>query len=322
MEPLRNQNHNERSNPAWIQFDGQAKRYLNKLLFKEILKMLPAMLLFRVRHYQKLSFAIVIALLLMLLLAHEKGYAQVDSVAYYKKLTFENKHYPRNNVQINLSSLALQNYNFSYERSLSRKITFVAGYRFMPLSTVGNISLVKTVADKYLNDNDGLKNDLSNLSTGNKTFTGEFRFYGGKHSGARGFYASLYGRYTNMQVNYNYGYATSSQKYVIPLQNNLKGFGGGLMFGSKFLIGKLITFDWYIIGGHYGKISGDGNAVVNLSALSTADKNNLKSDLESKFTILNKSYATATVDNYGVKTNTNSPFVGLRGLGFNLGIAF
>ncbi len=323
MDTANNLNFSNRKSPIWQQANNLTNRYLNKLLVKEVLKMLPVVLLFKIKQYQKLTFTIVIAVLLMLLLAQEKGYAQKDSTAWQKKQALENKHYPKNNVQVNLSSLALKNYNFSYERSLSRKITFVAGYRYMPLSTVGDIALVKTVADKYLNDDDNLKNDLSNVSTGNKTFTGEFRFYGGKHPGARGFYASLYGRYTNMQVNYNYTYTTASnQKYVIPLQSNLKGYGGGLMLGSKFLIAKRVTFDWYIIGGHYGKISGDGNAGVNLSTLSATDKRNLKSQLESDFTLSNRSYVTAAVDNNGVTTNTSGPFVGLRGLGFNLGIAF
>lgn len=309
-------------NHNWIQFDGQAKRYLNKLLLKEVLKMLPVLLLYKMRQYQKLGFATVIALLFLLLFALEKGYAQTNS-ARSKKLAYENKHYPRNNVQINLSSLALKNYNFSYERSLSRKVTFVAGYRFMPLSTVGDISLVKTVADKYLSDEDNLKNDLSNVSTGNKTYTGEFRFYGGKHPGARGFYLSLYGRYTDMQVNYNYNFtAANNQKYLIPLKNNLKGFGGGLMLGSKWLIAKRVTFDWYVIGGHYGKLTGDGAGVMNLSSLSATDKSNLKSNLESDFTLSNQKYVTATVDNAGVKTKVDGPFIGLRGLGFSLGIAF
>ena len=219
--------------------------------------------------------------------------------------------------------MALKNYNFSYERSLSRKVTFVAGYRYMPLSTIGDISLIKTVAEKYLADNDGLRNDLSNISTGNKTYTGEFRFYGGKHPGARGFYLSLYGRYTNMQVNYNYSYTTASnQKYMVPLQSSLKGYGGGVMLGSKFLIAKRVTVDWYIIGGHYGKISGDGQGITNLSTLSSTDKSKLKSQLESDFTVQNQSLVTATVDNAGVKAKVDGPFIGLRGLGFNLGVAF
>ncbi|MEX8547658.1 MAG: hypothetical protein V5804_08660 [Mucilaginibacter sp.] len=95
-----------------------------------------------------------------------------------------------------------------------------------------------------------------------------------------------------------------------------------MMLGSKFLIAKRVTFDWYIIGGHYGKISGDGNGTANLSNLSPKDKSNLKSQLESDFTVQDKSLVTATIDNAGVKAKVDGPFIGLRGLGFNLGIAF
>lgn len=320
MNALQSQNYFERRNPYRHQFDGQAKRYLNKLLVKEVLKMLPTLLLFKLKQHQKLTFALIIAVFLMLLLAHQKGYAQKKSAG--EKLDLENKHYPKNNVQVNLSSLALKNYNFSYERSLSRKISFVAGYRFMPLTTIGDVPAIKKLVENYL-QNDDLKDKLSGISTSNKTYTGEFRFYGGKHPGARGFYLSLYGRYTNMPVNYIYTYETSTENYLIPLKSNLKGYGGGLMIGSKFLIAKRVTFDWYIIGGHYGKISGDDNAAINLSRMSAADKNNLKESIESDLTIIGeKSYVTATVDNAGVKTQTDGSFIGLRGLGFNLGIAF
>lgn len=322
MKTVRNLNYSNRKNQIWQQVDNRTNRYLKKRLLKEVLALLPELLLYKIAKYQKWILVSCILFLLVLLFATRKAYAQTDSLTYYKKLAFENKHYPRNNVQINLSALALQNYNFSYERSLGKKSTFVGGFRYMPLSTIGDISLVKTVVDKYLNGESDLKNDLSNLNTGNKTYTAEFRFYSGKHPGARGFYTSIYGRYTDMQVGYNYNYATNTQKYLIPIQSNLKGWGGGLMFGSKFLIGRLITFDWYVIGGHYGKISGDGLATVNLSTLTASERSDLKSNLESKFNIGDKNYVTATVNSSGVKTRTDAPFIGLRGLGFNFGIAF
>lgn len=321
METSHNLNYREGSNQDWLQVNISTKRYLTRLLFKEVLKMLPSMLLFKIRQFVKWIIALAM-FALILFLAPKNSYAQTDSTTHFKKLALENKYYPKNNVQINLSSLAFKNYNFSYERSLSRKITFVAGYRYMPLSMVSDIPLVKKAIDKYANDDSDLKDNLSNLSTGNKTYTGEFRFYGGKHPGARGFYLSLYGRYTNMQANYNYNYTGSVQKYNIPLKNTLKGFGGGLMIGSKYLIAKRVTLDWYIIGGHYGKLKGDGIGSANLSTMTAADKQNVKADIEDTFTIADKSYVNATVDNSGVKTQVNAPFVGIRGLGFNLGIAF
>ena len=101
MKLLRHFDFERQPNHNWIQFDGQAKRYLNKLLVKEVLQMLPSMLLYKLRQYHKLGLALVIALLLILFLAYQNGYAQTDSVGNQKNLAYE-KHYPRNNVQINL----------------------------------------------------------------------------------------------------------------------------------------------------------------------------------------------------------------------------
>src|SRR5882757_8180519 len=51
--------------------------------------------------------------------------------------------YRKNSLKINASSILLNNYSFSYERMLTRKISFVAGYRFMPRIGLGKITLVK-----------------------------------------------------------------------------------------------------------------------------------------------------------------------------------
>jgi len=229
----------------------------------------------------------------------------------------------KNNVKINLSSLVLDNYSFFYERSLSRKISFVAGYRFMPASTVGELPGVQKLSERYLEDEEDIRDDLNNLSTSNNTFTGEFRFYGGKKPGARGLYLSLYGRYTDMQIDYSYDYETNNNAYLIPLKSDLKGFGGGLMIGSQWLIAKRVVLDWYILGGHYGKLTGNADAAVDLSSMTAAEKAELQQDLESLLEVQDISYISeVSVTDEGVKAKVDGPFLGIRGAGINLGIAF
>lgn len=241
--------------------------------------------------------------------------AQTDSIAK------EPEVFRKNSVKINLSSLALNNYNFNYERSLSRKVSFVAGYRTMPSSVIGELPLTDKIFTKV--DNEKLRNDLNKISASNQTYTGEFRFYGGKHAGARGFYLSLYGRYAKFDVDYDYDYTSNSnQSYKVPLKSTLTGYGGGLMFGAQWLIAKRVTFDWYIIGAHYGKLIGDGAGKVDLSSLTDSEKQHLKVNLESIVTVKDKKYLDATVNNAGITTKTDAPFVGVRGLGFSVGIAF
>jgi hypothetical protein len=230
--------------------------------------------------------------------------------------------YSKNRLKINATSLFLNNYSFSYERSLTRKISFVAGYRFMPKTVLGNISLVKKVIDQVAEDGDGIKNDISRISMSNNAFTGEFRFYMGHKPGARGFYLSLYGRYAHFDLNYAYQYETGAKTYDVPIKASTKIWGAGMMVGAQWLIAGRVTLDWYIVGGHYGSIKGDATGAADLSGMSPADKAGVKDDIESFFDTGNKKYITATVTDQGVQAKIDGPMVGLRAAGINIGIAF
>jgi hypothetical protein len=230
--------------------------------------------------------------------------------------------YSKNGLKINVSSLFLNNYSFSYERMLTRKISFVAGYRFMPKTQLGNISLIKRIIDQVADDGDGIKSDMNKIGISNNAFTGEFRFYTGHKAGARGFYLSLYGRYSQFNVDYAYEYETDSKNYAIPIKASPRMWGAGLMIGAQWLIAKRITLDWYILGGHYGSIKGDASGVADLSGMSAADKEGIKEDVEGLINIGDKKFVTATVTDQGVQARIDGPMIGLRGAGINIGIAF
>lgn len=230
--------------------------------------------------------------------------------------------YSKNRLKVNVSSLFLNNYSFSYERSLTRKISFVAGYRFMPKTQLGSISLVKKIIDQVADDGDGIKNDINKIGISNNCFTGEVRFYTGHKPGARGFYLSLYGRYSQFNIDYAYEYETGSKTFDIPIKASPKMWGAGLMIGAQWLIAKRITLDWYILGGHYGSIKGDASGTADLSGMSSADKAGVKEDIEGLISIGDKKFVTATVTNQGVQARIDGPMVGLRGAGINIGIAF
>ena len=230
--------------------------------------------------------------------------------------------YSKNRLKINVSSLLLNNYSFSYERSLTRKISFVAGYRLMPKTQLGNITLVKRIIDQVAKDGDGIKNDINKIGISNNCFTGELRFYTGHKPGPRGFYLSLYGRYSQFNIDYAYEYETGSKTFAIPIKASSRMWGAGLMIGAQWLIARRITLDWYILGGHYGSIKGDASGTADLSSMSSADKEGVKEDLEGLISIGDKKFVTATVTNQGVQARIDGPMVGLRGAGINIGIAF
>ena len=229
----------------------------------------------------------------------------------------------KNIVKMNLSSLAFNNYSFSYERSVSRKTTVVAGYRFMPETVASQMFASKKLINSVIDDEDHeIIDDLDNTFLANTTYTGEIRFYTGEKAGARGFYVSLYGRYMNLELAFPYDYTYNSKTYTLPFDGRMTGFGGGLMFGAQWLIAKRVTLDWYIVGANYGKFNIDLPASVNLSTLSEAGKRDLTEELESINGEVAGVDVKATVTNQGAHLKGNAPFVGIRGAGISLGIAF
>ena len=237
--------------------------------------------------------------------------------------TIKKEIFRKNIIKVNLSAFALYNNSISYERSLSRKISFVAEYRYMPRIRPTSAFLVKKALNRYGNGNTDFEDKLNSVMVGNTAYTGEFRFYGGKKPGARGFYLSLYGRYMNLTTIHNYEYETDKFIYNIPFNGTMKGFAGGAMIGAQWLIAKRVTFDWYILGGHYGKLRVDVPGKMDLSTISSDERKGLKEDVESLFSVLGElSDVEATVSEQGVDLKGSMPFVGLRGLSFSLGIAF
>lgn len=235
----------------------------------------------------------------------------------------------KNSIKMNLSSLAFSNYSFSYERAIARKITLVGGYSFLPTTTISSIPVVDkaiemTSESEDFEDGEEFEEALKKGKAASSAITGEIRFYTGKKPGARGFYASIYGRYTTMDLSYLDVYEDAlGIEHDLPYNATLKGFSGGIMLGAQWLIAKRVTFDWYIVGGHYGSVSGDLTAKVDLSMLSEQDKAELEEEIEDMFEYSDgKSYVDATVKDNGMFGKVKGPFGGIRAVGFNIGIAF
>jgi len=239
-----------------------------------------------------------------------------------EKVSVVKKTYKKNNVKINLTSLLLKNYSFYYERMVTRKIGFSAGYRFMPETNLGEVKHLKTFFKALGSDDDDIDETLNKIDLKNNAITAEVRFYLGHKPGARGFYFSLMGRYTSFEFDYPYDYSTNTSEYTIPLKGKFNTLSGGIGFGSQWIIAKRVVLDLYILGGLYGKLKGDMNGNMDLSGLSAAEKLELESELEDGFTLGNNNYLDATVTNAGVSGKLNGPIVGIRAFGLSLGFVF
>src|SRR5512133_2425114 len=98
----------------------------------------------------------------------------------------EKKQTPQMNfVKVNLTSIALKNYAFQYERVLTKRISVGLSYRTMPSTTLP----FKDLIINSMKDADQQTIDaIGSLQVSNTAITPEVRFYLGKKGYGRGFY--------------------------------------------------------------------------------------------------------------------------------------
>lgn len=217
----------------------------------------------------------------------------------------------KNILRWNIGSVALRNYHFTYERSLTKRFSASISYRTM---SKGSLPFQDQLANKINSSNV----DFGNFQIGNTAWTLEGRLYLGLGR-MKGFYLAPYLRFANFDLSAPVKYTvttgpaagTSKQANFV---GNIKSTSPGLMIGWQFqLVGKLVM-DLQIIGGHYGHSTGDLNFAA---ALTDDEKNALQTSIDdiknktSPFTI------TGTASNSGARITTDGPWLGIRS---NIGI--
>ena len=217
----------------------------------------------------------------------------------------------KNIIKLNFFALGLKNISIQYERSIAKKISFAAGFRWMP---EGDIPLKSTFID--LADDAELERQLDNLSTGNIAFTPEIRFYCGRKKDCRGFYIAPYARLARYTADLLYEYDDAGIPETIPLSGSVNTLTGGLLFGAQWRLGKKIYLDWWILGPNYGKSDG---TIEGKKSLSDSEQQSLREDLEELDIPLTE--ITYTVNANGATVNFNGPWAGMRA-GLCLGIRF
>jgi len=222
-----------------------------------------------------------------------------------------------NVVKLNLSSLAFNNYNLTYERSIGKHFSASLGLRYMPK---GNLPFQSTVENII-----GSENDINYgaFQAGNFAITPEFRWY--VHKKMRGFYVAPYLRYASFDMTIPVQYTATqfgvTQTEDANFNGKINSFSGGLMIGVQYPIFKKLVLDIWIVGGHYGHATGN-NLQANFNpALNAQEQQSLQQSINdidiSPFKVTGKvtSSTTATLDGSG-------PWAGVRGLGINLGFKF
>ena len=180
--------------------------------------------------------------------------------------------------------------------------------------------------------------DIGNFKMGGYAITPELRFYLSKRKDMRGFYIAPYARYTHFDVNTPVTYTTTvvappnppqTVSKTAPFSGNINAFSGGIMFGMQYNLAKQVVLDIWLIGAHYGNSNGDAIATFNPPLSNNPPAPGYDSEQQSLQKAINNINAkpfsiTGKVDASGsfATLNASGPWIGLRGLGLNVGFRF
>ena len=219
----------------------------------------------------------------------------------------------KNIIRWNLSSLALKNYHFTYERSLTKRISLSLSYRTMPKGDVPFRSqLEKAIESSAV--------DFSRFQIGNTAWTIEGRFYLG-FGRMKGFYLAPYLRFAKFDLTAPVTYSSTSGTTTVTKSADFSGkinsTSPGLMIGWQFQLATKIVMDIQLIGGHYGHSSGDLNFAA---PLTTQEQDALRTNINN---IDAKPFKfTSNVNASGAQIKTDGPWAGIRGANIGIGFRF
>ncbi len=233
-------------------------------------------------------------------------------------------------LKVNLSAAALGAATFQYEKVLGKHFSFALGVGYRPKKL---IPFAKKL-EKYV---DYADNRISYISFDNVKkveshigmfhVTPELRFYFGKKEAPIGTYVAIFGKYNNFRgdvpVFVDTDYKNQPVRLELPVDTKIQTVSGGLVLGKQFRLSNRLTFDWYIVGGHFGRVKIYGESIQNLEGFDDDFRNRLRTKILDTFKI-NEDYLGLTVDNQGVKIEgvRQLNYFNLRGFGFNLGYCF
>lgn len=217
----------------------------------------------------------------------------------------------KNALKWNIGSLLVNNWNFTYERSLTKHFSLSLSYRYMPK---GSVPFQSQLEDALESEDI----DFGRFEVGNTAWTVAGRVYLGVGR-MKGFYLEPYLRFANFDLTAPVVYSSTVGNKNADFIGNVKSTSPGLMLGWQFQIATKIVLDLQIIGGHYGSSKGD--LVFNATTpLTTQEQDALRQNLSEidaspfKFTY--------TVNASGAQIKTDGPWAGIRGANIGIGIRF
>jgi hypothetical protein len=238
-------------------------------------------------------------------------------------LTLALSSYSQGNIiKVNLTSFVFKDVYVSYERTFLKRFSLNLGVDYMPTR---NIPFASNFGDV-----NGYPNPAIGMTVSGWRITPEVRIYMSLTKGSpKGFYIAPYFRYGNYdfqhdayQYHYNDVYDNNIAKTAkVDFTGKYAAVGGGIMIGHQWIIAKRLSLDFWILGLGVSSVDFDLRASSNdMDKRYFSESSSFSHDVESNLRVFNNISLT-TGDNF-VQANSNNVFLGVRGLGFNVGFAF
>lgn len=171
---------------------------------------------------------------------------------------------PKNIVSINMPNLGLYankiggNIPLSYERVLTDHFSATLHLKFGLPRNLGNSSLMSNFTGDYGDSTYG--NPYTDMRYAGFSIMPEFKFYTSGEKGApKGFYVSVYFKYTSYTVKSTYEDYFADNNGVtllsaVDLTGKYQPLGGGIALGYQWLIRDRVSIDWTFIGLGIGRL--------------------------------------------------------------------
>lgn len=246
-------------------------------------------------------------------------------------LFIQAQNLPKNSLKVNVAGAAFQLYSVQYERMLGSNFAFNNTFFYRPVKNIPFGTPADNVAKKHGLGVTGVDFEyiFVNLAQmGVKGYSPELRYYFGQKKNRA--FIGFFGQFedfdaiipASLEVRYD-GQTVELSK--VPIAFDIRTLSGGILIGKQFKLGSRLSLDIVLIGPHLGKGQKVYASVEQslLARLDESEKAYLKDKIIDRFK-LNTDYYNVTVGDEKAEINAfkKVPYVGLRGLGFNLGWRF
>ena len=234
-----------------------------------------------------------------------------------------------NSVRFNVAGAALNIYSMQYERQLSPRLAFNNTFFFRPKSDIPFGGFIDNLAKKHGVGLTGIKFEhiyMNEAQLGLKGYSPELRYYLGNRKNRT--FIGVFGMYEDfdMKVPAQVGVMKNNVYYEIklPINFTFNTLSGGILIGKQFTWDR-VGLDIVFIGPHIGSAGkfyafGENS---NLQGLNEEEKIFVKDKIRERFGLKDKYFSMELNDDAAeIKSIRPVPYLGIRGIGFNLSYRF